>query len=698
MLASLAVWAVMLNLGGDSAPLPEARSPASPTQPTPPAPNAAKPISPQPQQNVAATQDSGPSAAPDRRPFPVQALKPVTPEPAEPEPKRYTWTEIEKLMDDLREQRKTNPRAVHELHDWYQHLSDPKFTQSVDYPQHFERLATWRTEVPDSSTRLVVLARAYIDYAWRARGSGFAYTVTDQGWELFHVRVSEARRLLDEAVKLGVKDGEAYSAYITVAKAEGFDTAQARLWLKEGQRVDPTYYEMYASMAEYLLPRWHGGPGDVERFAAEVAAELPGDDGAEAFGQIAFRTNLYENPYSPTLFWGGYDRRLLARSADVIASRYPDSRKFVNFAALCAYVAQDREVARRIRPLIGEFDQNDGIWLWKNSHDGFLHWCEGTEPGGEECWLWAPPSGTMGMAFHPDGKRLWIAAQFGSSAVDLLDLGSGRIEGSLPSPGGTLNQVAFDDKRQWIVTSFWREYQGFILWDNSTFDIVRHPTAEQVRALAIHPEKPEIAWAESKTVRFMNTTSGEVLREWSLPGYVHELRFSDDGSLLAVKTNKLTVFDAASGEVKHELSPRNDMSRSEWALESLLRIDSEGRLWATQQLRTDASRPHRLARSTPDGKSWEVVIPEIGAGIAVLSPDRRILAVRTTPLSGKEEVTPVDIWDVPSARRIKQLPGHWNDISKMVFSADGKRLATVAGMSDIVKIWLLQDDAKVAAP
>jgi WD40 repeat protein len=612
-------------------------------------------------------------------------------------PKKYTWLEVEQELERLRQERKSRPLAMHDLYDWYGRLSSPAFTQSVDYPQHFERLGTWREEVPDSSTRLVVLARAYLEYAWKARGTGLAYTVTEAGWEQFQIRVSEARRLLDAAVKLGVKDGEAYNLYLIAARAEGLSKEQARAWVDEGRKVDPTYYYIYSSMADYLLPRWHGEPGDIEQFANEIARELPGDDGADAFGHIAWCNNNYERPFSRTLFGGGYDRGQLARAAKVMAQRYPDSHELMNFAALCAFAVQDHEVAGRIEPLIGEFNEQDRMWVWKNSYDHFLSWTATDEhPGGEDRWVWGSPTGTIGISFTESPDRLWIASQFGPSAVDLIDLETGRIETSLPSPGGILSNVAFDLRRNWIVASFWNgSFQGWILWDVREGNAIPHRTSGKVRALAIDPERSQIAWAEEGRIQFLDVPTGETLREFTLPGLIVTMAYSDDGKLFTIRSDgDYAIHDATSGERKVAIPAVRIQESPDLFIKDFLGVDAQGRPWATIG-GGELKQAQNLVRFDADFKRWDTLIDNIHAGGAIISSDRRLLAMREFE-SYPGGPTPIQIWDVSSAKHVANFPGHWNAIGKVVFSADGKQIATLGRLTDVVKIWSVEPKVPLA--
>ena len=52
------------------------------------------------------------------------------------------------------------------------------------------RYRRWEAAFPESPIRPVAEPSAWIDYAWQARGSGWARTVTDEGWQRFAERLA----------------------------------------------------------------------------------------------------------------------------------------------------------------------------------------------------------------------------------------------------------------------------------------------------------------------------------------------------------------------------------------------------------------------------------------------------------------------------------------------------------------------------
>jgi len=214
---------------------------------------------------------------------------------------------------------------------------------------------------------------------------------------------------------------------------------------------------------------------------------------------------------------------------------------------------------------------------------------------------------------------------------------------------------------------------------------VPHETKEQCRALAIHPQRLAVFWAEGMTVRSWDVKADEPGPEIELKEHVHWMNFSPDGSLLAVNT---TVCDVEAGKVKYKLPIVEPKQPAKIVVRKILAIDEEKRAWATAVL--VALRPPKtcLVRFSEDGTTWDTLLEDLGEDGAWLSPDRKLLA-RVPPLRNGEALSRIDIWNVATGKRVKQFPGHWNSIKEVVFSPDGSKLASVAMLADVVKIWPL---------
>ena len=615
-----------------------------------------------------------------------------------------TWQQLEAIFAATRAARKVDESkqtAMHRLSQLYLEITNPAFTDSADYPTHCTELGKWRDELPESPTPLIALAAAHIDWAWQARGSGFAYTVSEEAWNLFHARIDEARKLLERAVKLGAQDGQAHRLQLLVGMAEGWPDDQMREVFDAGRKLDPAYFPLYEQMAVSLMPRWGGAPGDVERFAAEVAGLLPGDDGLAFFGLISHAIHCYECNDPTTILWGEYDRKLLAQSADVLAKRYSQSQGVVQFAALCSLVCQDHAVAQRIRPLVGKFDLNYKVFVWKYTHQEFLDWAAAeTIPGGEESSFRAALAGCVDLSFADDSRYVWVGHQFGARSVTLMDAQTGKVELELPHPGGIVNRALFDNDRKLVLVAAWRgPLVGWMLFDlENLAEPITFSTKTNVDTIALNPKRRQVVWYERGMLRLLDLTTMErKTTDVKMPS-ASDLVFSPDGSRLAAGFGgRFFVLDSSTGTELFKLPGTFDSPWPKQICRKVLRFEEDGRILAIASSIYPTPQ-YALVRYSADGKQSETLLPDVGQGLTALSPDRRLLAIAraTSPNSGpatNPNLGPcgIDIYDVAAGQRVKQLGGHWIPIGNLQFSADSKKLASIARMSDVIKIWSLED-------
>lgn len=115
----------------------------------------------------------------------------------------------------------------------------------------------------------VAAARCHIKIAWERRGTGLAYTVTEQGWKGFFEQLKIARKLLVEAYKLHPEYPEAASEMITVSMADGDSPEPPRQWFDRAVAAQFDYMSAYSAMRYNLLPKWLGSNEEVYAFGVE---------------------------------------------------------------------------------------------------------------------------------------------------------------------------------------------------------------------------------------------------------------------------------------------------------------------------------------------------------------------------------------------------------------------------------------------
>lgn len=216
----------------------------------------------------------------------------------------------------------------------------------------------WEKAFPDSLTRRVALAEMLVSYAWHARGTGYAHTVTPEGWRLMRERLEQASAVLVDARGLSDSDPYWFSAAMTVGTGQSWDKEMFDKLVEECRSKYPGYWHLETQRAYTLLPRWFGDEGDWEKFALE-AAKVPKGLGAETYARIIIRMS-------------GYDVADVFRDSDAEWSRmkpglqtllekYPESVTLKNEAAYHATLGRDREMAGSIFKSLGD-EYIQSVW------------------------------------------------------------------------------------------------------------------------------------------------------------------------------------------------------------------------------------------------------------------------------------------------------------------------------------------------
>jgi Domain of unknown function (DUF4034) len=279
------------------------------------------------------------------------------------------FDQLEKLTDELRAQKVEFYHGYSQLSIVYGYLSG--FSDRTDdgqWEEFISKLQSWADAYPQSPAPLVALGDCYVTWAWKARGSGYANTVTDEGWRLMKERLRKAREYLEAAEKLPVKDPAVYNALLRVALGQGWDKDEMDAVFQKGIQLEPNYQQLYESKAYFLLPRWYGRPGEWETFAQEAADARGGDEGDILYMSIA-RSEAWsesEDFFKNTSI--SYDR--MQRGFEVSLKRYPNYTWEMNSYCYFACIADDRETAEKL------FGKINGQWektIWWNENN-FKQW------------------------------------------------------------------------------------------------------------------------------------------------------------------------------------------------------------------------------------------------------------------------------------------------------------------------------------
>jgi hypothetical protein len=198
---------------------------------------------------------------------------------------------------------------------------------------------------------LVIEGECHIDLAWKARGSGWADSVTPEGWKGFSDHLSKAHAALNQAWKLHPDRAVAPARMITVAMGES-DAADMRTWFDRAIAAQIDYPRAWKDYRWGLRPRWFGSHEallalgyqavDTKRFdtdvprklfdcISDVESELQEGRGEHIYGRLDIWPHLQE-------MYEGY----------IADPSQPDSRNgWRNSYSIVAYLAGQYAVARQ---------------------------------------------------------------------------------------------------------------------------------------------------------------------------------------------------------------------------------------------------------------------------------------------------------------------------------------------------------------
>lgn len=111
---------------------------------------------------------------------------------------------------------------------------------------------------PDSAATAIVRGKFLNKYAWDARGSGWASSVTEQGWKDFNARLTESMQVLGK----GWRDHPDWTEFpehmLTVGLGVSPDVTFMEKSLRGALLADPNNQSACMAVSSYLMPRWHG--------------------------------------------------------------------------------------------------------------------------------------------------------------------------------------------------------------------------------------------------------------------------------------------------------------------------------------------------------------------------------------------------------------------------------------------------------
>jgi hypothetical protein len=214
--------------------------------------------------------------------------------------------------------------------------------------------ADWIAADPEAAAPYIAQAAALTGYGRCLRGGAYASATVPDAVAAMLEQVHKARDVLERHRDVASIDPQYYAEWIDILQVDTRPGDDIDAVLDEATKREPYYHQTYFSAARYLLPQWHGRPGDIDRLARYAADRSAGDDGEGAYVRVFWSLEDCHCFHLADTDWP----KLKDAMRDVMKA-YPNDWNAANFARFsCA--ASDT-------PAMGEFfgmmpDDDGKLW------------------------------------------------------------------------------------------------------------------------------------------------------------------------------------------------------------------------------------------------------------------------------------------------------------------------------------------------
>lgn len=226
----------------------------------------------------------------------------------------------------------------------------------------------WKAKAPNSVARALYESEIWTSFAWNARGSGYARTVTPEGWKLFRERLNQAMAALEDARTYAATNPAWYAAYLYLALALDRPLQDRLRIFLEATKREPYYYETHFAMLLGLTPKWGGSYAQIAGFAEEAVKATRAQDGDSMYTRIYWyvsgNVELQEDLFKDV--GASWDR--MRKGFEELQARYPKSYWIANNFASFACRARDKTAFFKLLPMVEKKVYSEA-WRTNYSYD-----------------------------------------------------------------------------------------------------------------------------------------------------------------------------------------------------------------------------------------------------------------------------------------------------------------------------------------
>ncbi len=268
------------------------------------------------------------------------------------------FDELEQNADDARATKARFGNGSWKIWQFYDALGCADTEPESMWQLHASIHKAWIAAKPDSITAHVAQVIFLFDYAWHARGTGYAGTVSPAGWQLFGERLKAAHQALIDCKEQGKNCPVWWSAGLRIALGEQWPRVEFDRFYARAKAFEPTFWNYDTIRSRFLSLKWYGQSGEWEAVADEAAAD-PKGLGMEMYARCVLeQIGNYHNVFQETQAkWAKAQAGL-----ELMEQRYPESLEVARAYCRLACLAGDRATAKRLFDRLGNNASSD-IWV-----------------------------------------------------------------------------------------------------------------------------------------------------------------------------------------------------------------------------------------------------------------------------------------------------------------------------------------------
>lgn len=282
------------------------------------------------------------------------------------------FKQLDQLVVEYRDKNSVALDGQPKLMGFYEGLSKSASTcgraieSDEQWNSHKQLLLDWSKKSTVTEAPRLALAMYEAALGWRARGRGYASTVTEADWAAFRQRMNNARAMLEEIKPKASKDPQWYAAMLGIGVAQGWTNEEFDALYQKAIKKFPHYFEYYFRKGQFYSAKWHGSQEKFKAFVEEsVAATEP------QFGQTMYARLNWSASNSSMFKDGQTDWPRMKKGFEKLMQDFPDSWNRNNFAKFSC-MAGDKATLRQQMELIGK-DVIAAAWTGALSYQACKH-------------------------------------------------------------------------------------------------------------------------------------------------------------------------------------------------------------------------------------------------------------------------------------------------------------------------------------